>query len=182
MGAMGDRPEEARPVIMAELQDMVDKQDKHLASGAFELFTAQLAVEGKMQDENTLFPTASTTTILTQDEDGGSTIVELDNALSDDLIVTRECEANLDAFYEYLKEVYKETRGRIMDYVGLSCEFITTEEAKITKSDCANKYLGTEEMVLNVDTNPVQGAQFIREHGQLTNWMSSPYQLRGVLG
>ena len=69
-----------------------------------------------------------------------------------------------------------------MDYVGLSCEFITTEEAKVTKSDCANEYLGTKKMVRYVDTKPVQGAQFIREHGQLTNWMSSSYQLRGVLG
>ena len=39
------------------------------------------------------------------------------------------------------------------------------------KVDVTIEHLGTERMFANVLTKPVQGAQFIRERGQLTNWM-----------
>jgi hypothetical protein len=32
------------------------------------------------------------------------------------------------------------------------------------------EYLGTSEMVANILTKPVQGAQFLKERSMLTNW------------
>ena len=93
--AMKDRPEEARVVIMTELQQMVDKRvwhgvdtrtmtkderravirssmflkDKYLASGAFEKFKARLVAGGDQQDkslyEDLAAPTALTCYVLT---------------------------------------------------------------------------------------------------------------------
>lgn len=93
--AMKTRRAEATPVIIAELQQMVNKQvwhgvhlrnlssaerkriirssmflkDKCLASGAFDRFKARLVAGGAMQDktlhDNQSSPTASTTSVLT---------------------------------------------------------------------------------------------------------------------
>jgi predicted lactoylglutathione lyase len=93
--ALRERGEEATPVIMAELQQMLDKKvwhgvlaanltknqrraiirssmflkDKYLASGAFERFKARLVAGGNQQDkglyENLSSPTVSTTSVLT---------------------------------------------------------------------------------------------------------------------
>ena len=93
--ALRERGEEARPVIMAELQQMVDKnvwhgvtvaglshsqrkaiirssmflKDKYLASGAFDRFKARLVAGGNQQDkrlyDNLSSPTAATTSVLT---------------------------------------------------------------------------------------------------------------------
>jgi hypothetical protein len=52
--------------------------------------------------------------------DGNQTTIVLH---VDDLLVTNANESNLDAFYSYLKGVYKETRivrGKVLDYVGMS--------------------------------------------------------------
>ena len=88
--ALRERPEEARPVIMAELKQMVDKgvwhgikvsglsiaqrraiirssmflKDKYSASGVFDKFKARLVAGGDQQDkglyENLSSPTAAT--------------------------------------------------------------------------------------------------------------------------
>jgi hypothetical protein len=93
--ALRERGEEARPVIIAELQQMVDKnvwhgvkvaglshsqkraiirssmflKDKYLASGAFDRFKARLVAGGDQQDKNLYdnlsSPTAATTSVLT---------------------------------------------------------------------------------------------------------------------
>jgi hypothetical protein len=93
--AMRDRGQEAEEVIVAELQQMLDKnvwhpihakglsgkerraiirssmflKDKYLASGAFEKFKARLVAGGDQQDkdlyENLSSPTAATTSLLT---------------------------------------------------------------------------------------------------------------------
>jgi hypothetical protein len=93
--ALHERGEEARPVIMDELQQMVDKRvwsyvdvrslstaesraiirssmflkDKYLSSGAFQKFKARLVAGGNQQDKtlynNLSSPTASTTSVLT---------------------------------------------------------------------------------------------------------------------
>ena len=42
---------------------------------------------------------------------------------------------------------------------------------KVDDGEVIIEHLGTERMFANVLTKPVQGAQFIRERGQLTNWM-----------
>ena len=92
--ALREREEEARPVIMAELQQMVDKKvwhavhtfdltaverkavirssmflkDKYMASGMFDKFKARLVAGGDQQDkelyDNLSSPTASTTSVL----------------------------------------------------------------------------------------------------------------------
>ena len=41
---------------------------------------------------------------------------------------------------------------------------------KVDDGEVIIEHLGTERMIANVLTKPVQGAQ-IRERGQLTNWM-----------
>ena len=70
----------------------------------------------------------------------------------DGLMVANVCEANLDAFHEYLKEMYKETRvvrGRILDYVGMSFDFTTTGEVKVI---CVNDILGACENLKEATT------------------------------
>jgi hypothetical protein len=92
--ALRERGEEARPVIMAELQQMIDKgvwrairtssltraqhgaiirssmflKDKYLASGEFEKFKARLVAGGDQQDkglyDNLSSPTAATSSVL----------------------------------------------------------------------------------------------------------------------
>eukprot|EP00597_Dinobryon_sp_UTEXLB2267_P014480 CAMPEP_0170111028 /NCGR_PEP_ID=MMETSP0020_2-20130122/8228_1 /TAXON_ID=98059 /ORGANISM="Dinobryon sp., Strain UTEXLB2267" /LENGTH=695 /DNA_ID=CAMNT_0010336473 /DNA_START=18 /DNA_END=2106 /DNA_ORIENTATION=+ len=88
--AMKDRPEEARPVIMAEIQQMVDKgvwhgvhmrdltkqerkaiirsmflKDKYFASGEFEKFKADWSQQDKELYENLAAPTVATSHVFT---------------------------------------------------------------------------------------------------------------------
>ncbi len=62
----------------------------------------------------------------------------------DDLMITNLHDSNLEAFYQYLKTAYKETkivRGRILDNVGMTFDFSTTGEVKITMENCVNEIL-----------------------------------------
>ena len=62
----------------------------------------------------------------------------------DDLMITNLHDSNLEAFYQYLKTAYKETkivRGRILDYVGMTFDFSTAGEVKITMENCVNEIL-----------------------------------------
>ena len=77
--------------------------------------------------------------------DGNQTTIVLH---VDDLLVTNANESNLDAFYSYLKGVYKETRivrGKVLDYVGMSFDFTVPGEAKVTMANCINDILGDGE-------------------------------------
>ena len=62
----------------------------------------------------------------------------------DDLMITNLHDSNLEAFYQYLKTAYKETkivRGRILDYVGMTFDFSSAGEVKITMENCVNEIL-----------------------------------------
>ena len=62
----------------------------------------------------------------------------------DDLMVTCEIEDDLDTFGLYLKSVYPETRtttGTILDYVGMTFDFTTTGEVRITMDKCIDDIL-----------------------------------------
>jgi len=64
----------------------------------------------------------------------------------DDLMVTNVHESNLEAFYNHLKDVYKETRvvkGRVLDYIGMSFDFTLRGEVKVTMGNCVNDILGS---------------------------------------
>jgi D-serine dehydratase len=55
----------------------------------------------------------------------------------DDLMVRSESQDDLDTFGLYLKRVYPETRttsGTILDYVGMTFDFTTAGEVRVTSS------------------------------------------------
>ena len=43
-------------------------------------------------------------------------------------------------------------------------------EKKVDSKEVIIEYLGTSEMVANILTKPVRGAQFLKERSMLTNW------------
>ena len=62
----------------------------------------------------------------------------------DDLMVTSESLEDLDAFGLYLKSVYPETRttsGTLLDYVGMTFDFATVGEVRITMDKCVDDIL-----------------------------------------
>ena len=62
----------------------------------------------------------------------------------DDLMVTSECQADLDNFGLYLKSVYPETRtnsGEKLDYVGMSFDFTIAGQVCITMPKCVDDIL-----------------------------------------
>ena len=91
--------------------------------------------------------------------DGNQTTIVLH---VDDLLVTNANESNLDAFYSYLKGVYKETRivrGKVLDYVGMSFDFTVPGEAKVTMANCINDILSDGED-LKEATTPASSTLF----------------------
>jgi hypothetical protein len=57
----------------------------------------------------------------------------------DDLLVTCETTATLEAFHEHLKSVYKETTmktGDVLDYVGMTFDFSEEGQVRITMDGC----------------------------------------------
>jgi Reverse transcriptase (RNA-dependent DNA polymerase) len=62
----------------------------------------------------------------------------------DDLMVTSESQDDLDTFGLYLKRVYPETRttsGTILDYVGMTFDFTTAGEVRVTMDKCIDDIL-----------------------------------------
>ena len=59
-------------------------------------------------------------------------------------MVTSESLEDLDAFGLYLKSVYPETRttsGTLLDYVGMTFDFATVGEVRITMDKCVDDIL-----------------------------------------
>jgi hypothetical protein len=57
----------------------------------------------------------------------------------DDLFVTCETQATLDELSAYLTEIYKEiktARGRRLDYIGMTFDFRTEGEVRVTMDNC----------------------------------------------
>lgn len=52
---------------------------------------------------------------------------------------------------------------------------------RIKSGEVTVEHLGTAEMMANVLTKPVQGAQFEKERAGLTNWKTGDTRPRGVL-
>jgi hypothetical protein len=68
----------------------------------------------------------------------------LNSAARDDLMVTSESQDDLDSFRLYLKRVYPETRttsGTILDYVGMTFDFTTAGEVRVTMDKCIGDIL-----------------------------------------
>ena len=62
----------------------------------------------------------------------------------DDLFVTSASESNLKAFSSYLKSFYpetKETRGDIIDYIGITFDFTKDGQVSVTMNNCINDIL-----------------------------------------
>jgi Reverse transcriptase (RNA-dependent DNA polymerase) len=62
----------------------------------------------------------------------------------DDLMVTSESQDDLDIFGLYLKSVYPETRttsGTVLDYVGMTFDFTTAGEVRVTMDKCIDDIL-----------------------------------------
>ena len=61
-----------------------------------------------------------------------------------DLLVTYVSESDIETFCRYLKKVYpetKETRGAVVDYIGMTFDFATVGEVKVTTDNCVNDIL-----------------------------------------
>jgi Reverse transcriptase (RNA-dependent DNA polymerase) len=62
----------------------------------------------------------------------------------DDLLVTSESQEDLDAFGLYLKSMYPETRttsGTVLDYVGMTFDFASAGEVRVTMDKCVDDIL-----------------------------------------
>ena len=80
----------------------------------------------------------------------------------DDLFVTCFSHSDIEAFCKYLKTVYpetKETRGVIIDYIGMTFDFSTVGEVKVTMDNCVNDII-SECGVTDVRTTPATAKLF----------------------
>jgi Reverse transcriptase (RNA-dependent DNA polymerase) len=62
----------------------------------------------------------------------------------DDLMVTSVSESDLNDFCAYLKDMYpetKETRGDVVDYIGMTFDFTKEGEVSVTMDNCVNDIL-----------------------------------------
>ena len=62
----------------------------------------------------------------------------------DDFMVTSKSQDDLDAFGLYLQRVYPETRtttGDVLDYVGMTFDFTTVDEVRVTMDKCIDDIL-----------------------------------------
>jgi hypothetical protein len=62
----------------------------------------------------------------------------------DDLMVTSVSESDLNDLCAYLKAVYperKETRGDVVDYIGMTFDFTKEGEVSVTMDNCVNDIL-----------------------------------------
>jgi hypothetical protein len=62
----------------------------------------------------------------------------------DDLLVTCKQESEIEEFYSYLRSVYPETkitRGRVLDYLGMTFDFRRAGEVKVTMANCVQEIL-----------------------------------------
>ena len=103
-------------------------------------------------------------------------------------MVTSESLEDLDAFGLYLKSVYPETRttsGTLLDYVGMTFDFTTVGEVRITMDKCVDDILSecgvitikvTSGAAVLFDVRDAQGRQsqkpsgFIRTSRRSCTW------------
>ena len=90
----------------------------------------------------------------------------------DDLFVTSASESNLTAFCSYLKRVYpetKETRGDVIDYIGMTFDFSKIGKVSVTMDNCISDII-TSSGVTKVASSPATKTLFdIRDAKKLSH-------------
>jgi hypothetical protein len=77
-------------------------------------------------------------------EDGNQMTIQIVVLHVDDLMVSSVSQSNLDRFGSFLKSVYPETRttrGVRLDYIGMTFDFSTLGEVRVTMDSCTQDIL-----------------------------------------